>query len=153
MPRQRPRVDLADPDDRRLVQVSMQVATRAPGGSDRRDLPHDETRYLGPRGLHVLAIHPVVPDVGIGHRDDLAGVGRIGEDFLVTAEGGVENDFAFGLPEPSKRKASEESAVFQGQDGPRSPWVDWRGGTGTHEPGTYHIAPSSTQRYHWGEER
>jgi len=32
--------------------------------------------------------------VGIGEADDLAGVARIGEDFLVAGKAGIENDFA-----------------------------------------------------------
>jgi len=96
------RIDLTDPDDARVVQVPLQASLGAPGRGDRGDLAHDESGYMESRGLDVLAVHTVVPDVGIRHGDNLAGIGGIGEDFLVAAEGGVEDDFPFGLPHPAQ---------------------------------------------------
>src|SRR5437773_12469530 len=132
MAREGPRVDLADPDDGGIVQIPLEAARGAPGRGARRDLANDESGDLEPRGFHVLAVHAVVPDVWIGHGDDLTGVGGIGEDFLVAAEARVEDHFPLGLPHPAKRNAPEESTVFQGQDGPRSPFGDMSG-AGAHE--------------------
>ena len=44
--------------------------------------------------LHVLVVDAVVADLGVGHRDDLAAVAGIGEDFLIAGHGGVETDLA-----------------------------------------------------------
>ena len=45
-------------------------------------------------GLDVLGIDPVVAYVRIGKGDDLPAVGGIGEDFLITSQCRIENDFA-----------------------------------------------------------
>src|SRR5690606_30488400 len=48
--------------------------------------PDDQSRGLDARRLHVFQVDAVVADLGIGQGDQLAGVGGIGEDFLVTGE-------------------------------------------------------------------
>ena len=55
-------------------------------------------RQCGPGRLVVGGVDPVVADVGIGEGDDLAGVGRVGDDLLVAGEHGVEHRFAGGHP-------------------------------------------------------
>ena len=53
---------------------------------------------------------------GIGHGDDLALVGWIGEDFLVAGHGGVEADFAAGLGGGAEALAVKHRAVFEGEN-------------------------------------
>ena len=60
-------------------------------------------------------VDAVVADERIGHRHDLARVGRVGEHFLVAGHAGVEDDFAEGLARRAKRAAGEDGAVFEGQ--------------------------------------
>ncbi len=59
----------------------------------------DNARDLWPCGLHIIEIDAVVPDHRIRHGHNLSGVGRVGEDFLVARETGIEDDlpceFAF----------------------------------------------------------
>jgi hypothetical protein len=116
MPGERARVQLADPHDALLVEISVQLAGGAPRGGDRGDLAHHEAGHLGLGRLHVVAVHPVVADVGIGHRDDLPRVRGIGEHLLVAAQGGVEDHLARGLRRPAEGAAGEQRAVLQGQD-------------------------------------
>ena len=73
----------------------------------------DKTFRLDPPGFHILRINAVVADQGVGHGDDLAFIGRIGEDFLVTGHGGVKHHLPRGLTRPGKRAAGEHQAVFQ----------------------------------------
>ena len=56
-----------------------------------------------------------VADVGIGQRDDLAGVGRVGQDFLIARHRGIENDFAGRVACSSDRTAAEHRAVRERQ--------------------------------------
>ena len=48
--------------------------------------------------LEVAGVHPVVADVRVGERDDLAGVGGIGDHLLIARQDGVEHHFTAGHP-------------------------------------------------------
>ena len=56
-----------------------------------------------------------VADERISHRDDLAAIGRVGQDLLVTGHRGVETDFPVGGQGRAKRLAAPDAAVFQGE--------------------------------------
>ena len=92
---ERARVDLADAHDARLVQVAARArptrATTTRGCDTSRTT---KPGHLRTRRLDVLAVDAVVADVGVRHRDDLAGVGGIGQHLLVAAERGVEHHLA-----------------------------------------------------------
>jgi hypothetical protein len=51
--------------------------------------------------------------VRIGQTDDLPGVARVGENFLVTGEAGIENDFAAAARDGTRRAAVKDAPVFQ----------------------------------------
>jgi len=51
--------------------------------------------------------------VRIGQTDNLPGVAGIGENFLVTGEAGIENDFATAARDRARRAAVKEAPVFQ----------------------------------------
>ena len=72
----------------------------------------DKTFGLDPPGFDIFKINPIVADQGVGHGDDLAGVGRIGEDLLVAGHGGVKDYLPPGLTRPGKRAAGKNQAVF-----------------------------------------
>jgi hypothetical protein len=59
-----------------------------------RELAHDKRLDARSRRFLIVPVGTYVADVGIGEADDLAGVARIGEDFLVAGKTGIENDFA-----------------------------------------------------------
>src|SRR4051794_10786569 len=77
-------------------QEGLQVVERAPAARPAREVAHDHTPRDGTRALVVAGVAPVVADVRIGERDDLAGVARVGEDLLVARQRGVEHDFTGG---------------------------------------------------------
>jgi hypothetical protein len=57
----------------------------------------DEAFHPDGQGLAVLFVDAVIADVGVGHGYHLAGIGRVGQHFLVSGHGGVENDLARGF--------------------------------------------------------
>ena len=65
--------------------------------------------------FHVLRIDPVITNLRVGHCDDLTRIGGIGEDFLVTCQGGVEDDFTSRLKRRSKQTSPKIEAVAQNQ--------------------------------------
>src|SRR4029077_816950 len=66
-------------------------------------------------GLDVVVVGAHIADMGEREGDDLAGIGRIGEDFLVTGHGGVEADLADRLAGRAEAKSFEHGAVGQHQ--------------------------------------
>ena len=57
-------------------------------------VPHDEAAQIQPCGLLVFRVDPDVSDLGVGHADDLPGVGGIGQDLLVAGHPGMEDDLS-----------------------------------------------------------
>jgi hypothetical protein len=49
----------------------------------------------------------------IGEADDLAGIARIGENFLVTSKAGVKNDFAATAGASARRTAVKYFSVLE----------------------------------------
>ena len=81
--------------------------------------------------LDVLVIGTDIADVGEGEGDNLAGIGGIGEDFLVAGQGRVEADFGFHNAVGTQTLPLDHGAVGQHQQRGRlfgSPW----GGGGAH---------------------
>ena len=52
----------------------------------------------------------------IGQRHDLSRIGRIGKNFLVTGQRGIENNFASGIAFGADRLAVEDGSIFQSQN-------------------------------------
>ncbi len=53
----------------------------------------------------------------IGEANDLPRVAGIGEDFLITGEAGIENDFAAAARDGSGRAAVKDAPVFERESG------------------------------------
>jgi hypothetical protein len=51
--------------------------------------------------------------VRIGQADDLPGIAGVGEDFLITGEAGIKNDFAAAARDGTRRAAVKDAPVFQ----------------------------------------
>jgi hypothetical protein len=54
--------------------------------------------------------------VRIREADDLSGIAGIGENFLVTGEAGIENDFSAAARNRAGRAAVKDAPVFQRED-------------------------------------
>ena len=70
----------------------------------------------GAVGFVIAFCGSVVADSGVGEDHDLAGIGRIGENFPIAGEGGVENNLTRPLGGRTKAPALEDASVFQGED-------------------------------------
>jgi hypothetical protein len=51
--------------------------------------------------------------VGIRQANNLAGVARVGEDFLISSEAGIKNDFAAAPSGCSGRAAMKNAPIFE----------------------------------------
>jgi len=49
----------------------------------------------------------------IGQANDLPGIAGVGENFLITGEAGIENDFAAAARDRARRTAVKYAPVFQ----------------------------------------
>jgi hypothetical protein len=93
-------VDVSEDRYFELLQVFFSDLLRAPVGAHARKLADDQALNVGARSFIVFGVGAVVADFRIGENDDLAGVGRIGKDFLIAGDGSIKNyfsvTFAFG---------------------------------------------------------
>jgi hypothetical protein len=65
------------------------------------------------RRLLVIDVRSDVSNVRISQADNLARVTRIGEDFLISREAGVENDFAAAPGDRSRGAPMKNAPVFE----------------------------------------
>jgi hypothetical protein len=61
----------------------------------------------------VVGVRPDIPDMRVRQADDLAGITWIGEDFLISGETGIENDFAATTGARTRRTAVKNSPVLE----------------------------------------
>src|ERR1043166_329260 len=61
-----------------------------------------------PAGFWIFAVDSVIPNQRIRHTDELSGIRRIGEHFLITSHGSVKDHlatgFALGRPRSEERR-------------------------------------------------
>ena len=115
---QRAGVDVLDCDDAALAEEVGQTPDRLPVAGLAAHVVHDEATQVQVTGLHVPLVDAIVSDLGVGQRDDLAGVGRIAHDLLVADHRGVEDDLAEGLAGRACRTSLQHHAVLEGQKRP-----------------------------------
>ena len=84
-------VDFGNRLDIAPAQEFLETQFRAPVALEERQIADHQPGGMNLRTLEILAVGAGVADVGIRQGDDLASVGRIGQDFLVTGHRGVEN--------------------------------------------------------------
>src|SRR6266704_2751793 len=77
----------------------------------------DEAGHLGRVRLLVAVVDAVVAQLGDGERDQLAHVGRVGEDLLVAGVAGVEDHLALRLALGAAGEALERLAAGERQRG------------------------------------
>ena len=91
-----PGVDAGDAGHAGGAEEAVEIGVGAPVAAAAGEIADDDPAGERPPALVVERGDPVVADVGIGERDDLPGVGGIGDDLLVAGHGGVEHDLAGG---------------------------------------------------------
>src|ERR1700681_816826 len=125
MPHQRPRVDVGKHRHLELLQIFFGDLLRAPIGTDARELAHDQALDPRTRGFVIFLVSAVVADFGVGQDNDLPGIGRVRENFLVASDGSIKNDFAVAFAFGAVAFASEDSPVFQRKDSLHSRSGGW----------------------------
>ena len=64
-------------------------------------------------GLLIIEVRSHIPDVRIRQTDNLPRVARVGKDFLISGQTGVENDFAAAPGDCPRGASSKNSSVFE----------------------------------------
>ena len=95
------------------VQIKLGRFPAAPIRGNLRKLTHNERFDVRPRRFFIVEIGADVADVRIGEAHGLPGVTRVGENFLVPGEAGIENDFAAAARNRAGRAAIKDAPVFQ----------------------------------------
>ena len=113
MPHQRARIDIPNYRHAVALEILLRGFARAPIGSQRGKFPDDQRLDVRLGGFLVVQIRAHVSDMGISEADDLPGVARIGENFLVAGEAGVENDFAAAACASARRASVKNSSVLE----------------------------------------
>ncbi len=107
------------PDDAAAFQPGVEIARGAIVGRGRDcGMQHDAARAGRRRevdGLDIFLVGADIADMGKCEGDDLAGIGRIGEDLLITGHGGIEADFADGMAGCAEANTFEHGAVRQNE--------------------------------------
>jgi hypothetical protein len=76
------------------IEVKLRAFRGTPVGGNLREFADDQRLDVWPRGLLIFKIRTDVPNVRIGEADNLPRITWVGENFLITGEAGIENDFA-----------------------------------------------------------
>ena len=88
----------------------------APIAGNGRHLTNDETFDVRTTCFGINLGGAVVADLRIGQDNNLAAVGRVGEDLLVSGDGCVKDHFTGALNGRTKASALEDGSIFQDQD-------------------------------------
>ena len=114
---QRPGIQPFDADDASLLQILIKPLLAPPIAGATAGFFHHEAFGPDPPGLGVFTGDPIVPDVRAGHRDNLALVGRIGQDLLIPAHRRIEHDLADGFAIEAQSTAFKHRPVREREDG------------------------------------
>lgn len=109
------RIDIPNDRDVVTIQIKLRGLRGAPVGRDWREFADDQGFDVRPRGLLILEVGSDVSDMWISEADDLARVTRIGENFLVSGNAGIENNFAAPASDGAGGPATKATTVFQCQ--------------------------------------
>ena len=111
-------VDPGDPDQPARLQPAIEMLRRAEvrGLGDRG--PQDHAAGVAVDGLDVFVVGADVADVREGERDQLPGIGGIGQDLLIAGHGGIEDQFAHDGAGRSQPLAEKRRAVGEHEGGP-----------------------------------
>jgi len=78
-----------------------------------RKFANDKRFDVRPPRLFIFQIRADVADVRVGEADNLSRITWVGEDFLISGEAGVENDFAAAARDGARGAPVKEAPVFQ----------------------------------------
>ena len=99
------------------VQIQLRSFGRTPVGRHLRKFAHHQRFDVRTRSFLIVEISADISNVRIDEADNLTGVAGIGENFLVTGEAGIKNDFAAAARDRAGRAAVKYAPVFQRENG------------------------------------
>jgi len=67
-------------------------------------------------GFVIVRVGAVIADLRIGQDNNLSCIGGIGEDFLITGDGSIKNDFPVAFAFRAVTYAAEDSSILQRKD-------------------------------------
>ncbi len=94
-------------------EVIVQRRDRAEITGNATRLANDETGQMGPLIFQVFVIYSTIPNVWVGHRDNLPTITGIGQDFLVSGQRRVKADFAERSSWGAKGVTLKRASIFQ----------------------------------------
>src|SRR5260370_11056869 len=106
-------IDVPNHGDLVAVQIELRRLRRAPVGGNLRKFAHNERFNVRPRGFLIFEVRADISDVRIGQTNDLPRITWVGENFLVTGEAGIENDFTAAARERARRPAIKDAPGIQ----------------------------------------
>src|SRR6266853_9873 len=106
-------IDVPNHRDLVAVQIELRRLRRAPVGGNLRKFAHDEGFNVRPRGFLIFEVRADISDVRIGQTNDLPRLTWVRENFLVTGEAGIENDFTAAAHDRARRAAIKDAPVLQ----------------------------------------
>ena len=68
---------------------------------------------MNPIGLIINITDPVISDQRVGHRNDLALIGRVCQDLLITCHGCVENQLSHSSSPCAEADSFKHGSIFQ----------------------------------------
>src|SRR5713226_1630904 len=106
-------IDVPEHRDLVAVQIELRRLRRAPVGGNLGKFTHDEGFNVRPRGFLIFEVRADISDVRIGQTNNLPRITWVSENFLVTGEAGIENDFAAAAHDRARRAAIKDAPVLQ----------------------------------------
>src|SRR5713101_515085 len=95
------------------IQIEVGGLRGTPIGSDLGKFADDQRFDIRAGRFLIVEIGAHVSNVRVGQADDLTGVTRVGENFLISGEAGIENDFTAAARDRAGRAAIKYAPVFQ----------------------------------------
>jgi hypothetical protein len=113
VPHQRARIDIPNRRNFVTIQIKLRGFRRAPVRRNLRKLADDQRFNVRARRFFVIEICANISNVRIREANDLPGVAWVGENFLVSGEAGVKNDFSAAARNRAGRAAVKYAPVFE----------------------------------------
>jgi hypothetical protein len=113
VPHQRPRIDIPDHGNLVTILVKLGRFCGTPVRRDLRKFADNERLDVRPPGLFVVKVGADVSNVRVSQTNNLPGITGVGENFLVTGEAGVENNFSAAARDGAGGAAIKDAPVFQ----------------------------------------
>jgi hypothetical protein len=95
------------------IEVKLGAFRGTPVGGNLREFTNNQRLNVWPRGLLIFEIRTNVSDVRIGEADNLPRITWVGENFLISGEAGIKNDFAAAARDGAGSASVKEAPVFQ----------------------------------------